>query len=314
MPLRYMARRLVSVIPVVFGITIVAFLIMHLAPGDPAYLIAGPDALAEDIQRVRVQLGLDQPLYIQYWRYISRIVQGDLGTSLRAPRAVMSEVRQRMPRTLELATLAIVIAVVIGIPAGIFSAVKQYSLLDNFAMLFALLGVSMPGFWLGLLLIILFSNYLSILPVSGYGGPVWTLAGLSHAILPATALGLAAASYVTRLTRSSMLEVIRQDYIRTARAKGLRESVVIYRHALRNSLIPVITMLGIQFGYMMAGSIIIETVFSWPGMGRLIVTSIYSRDYPVAQGAVVVMGVIFVGLNLVVDLLYGYLDPRISHE
>ena len=172
----------------------------------------------------------------------------------------------------------------------------------------------MPGFWLGLLLIIFFSNYLAILPVSGYGGSIWTPEGFSYAILPATALGLAAAAYVTRLTRSSMLEVIRQDYVRTARAKGLCERVVVLRHALRNSLIQVITMLGIQFGHMLAGSIIIETVFSWPGMGRLIITSIYSRDYPVAQGAVLVMGMIFVILNLIVDLVYGYLDPRIVHE
>jgi ABC-type dipeptide/oligopeptide/nickel transport system permease component len=311
--LTYVARRLLAVVPVVFGISVIVFLILHLAPGDPAHLIAGSEALPEDIARVREQLGLDQPLHVQYLRYVSRVLQGDLGTSVRAPRAVLTEIQQRMPRTLELAVLAIVIAILIGIPAGVLSAVKQYSWLDNVAMFSALVGVSMPGFWLGLLLIMLFANYLAILPVSGYGGPLWTLQGLSHALLPATALGLAAAAYVTRLTRSSMLEVIRQDYIRTARAKGLRGSVVIFRHALKNSLIPVITMLGVQFGYLMAGSIVIETVFSWPGMGRLIVTSIYSRDYPLAQGAVLVMGLVFVVLNLLVDLLYGYLDPRISH-
>jgi peptide/nickel transport system permease protein len=312
--LRYGAQRFIALVPVVFGITVVVFLILHLAPGDPAHLIAGTEALPEDIQRVRIQLGLDQPLYIQYGRYVSRLLSGDLGMSLRAPRPVMTEILVRMPRTLELATLAITIAILIGIPVGVLSAVKQYSLIDNLAVFSALIGVSVPGFWLGLLMIIFFSNYLGVLPVSGHGGPIWTLNGLSYAILPATALGVAAAGYVTRLTRSSMLEVIRQDYIRTARAKGLKEDVIIFRHALKNSFIPVITMLGVQFGYMMAGSIIIETVFSWPGMGRLIVTSIYSRDYPVAQGAVLVMGLIFVALNLLVDLLYGYLDPRISHS
>lgn len=307
----FIVGRLVSLVPVLFGITLVVFMILHLTPGDPALLLAGPEPDAADVQRIRTQLGLDQPLHVQYFTYLGRLLQGDLGTSLRAPRPVSAELAARLPRTLELAALAMLVALAIGVPIGVLSAVKQYSWLDHVTMLAALSGVSMPGFWLGLLLIILFASQLKLLPVSGYGGPFWTAEGLQYAILPATTLGLGAAAYITRLTRSAMLDVIRQDYIRTARAKGLHERGVLLRHALRNALIPVVTMVGIQFGFLLGGSIIVETVFSWPGMGRLIVTSIFSRDYPVVQGAVLMMGLMFVAINLLVDVIYGLLDPRI---
>jgi peptide/nickel transport system permease protein len=270
---------------------------------------------------------LDQPLYSQYTKFLRRAAQGDLGRSIRTNEPVRFEVMTRFPATAELAVAALILSTLIGVGAGVTSAVRQYSLLDHASMIGALLGASIPVFWLGLMLILVFSVRYPLLPVSGRGAPfgeaVATLLqgdpsmiarALRHLILPAVCLGLSRAAVVARLTRSSMLEVLRQDYVRTARAKGLVERVVVYRHALRNALIPIVTIIGLQFGFLLGGAVIAEVVFSWPGVGRLAVDSILARDYPVVQGCVLLVATIFVLLNLSVDLLYGWLNPRIRYQ
>lgn len=303
---RFIVRRLILAIPVLIGVSIIAFLILHLSPGDPAELLAGDEATQADIQMIREKFGLDQPLTTQYFRFIKGIATGDL-ISMKYEVPVIEIVGKRLKNTLILSSVAIAISVIVGIMAGILSAVHRYSWIDYVATVVALLGVSMPVFWWGLLMILLFSVNLMWLPSGGMGG-------LRHMIMPAIALGTASAGIIARMTRSSMLDVLQQDYITTAVAKGLKQKLVVYRHALRNALIPTVTVIGLQFGYMLAGAVLTESVFSWPGVGRLIVDSIMGRDYPVVQTALLIIALIFVLANLVVDVLYALLDPRIRYN
>lgn len=303
--LMFIFRRILQLIPVLFGVVFVVFLIMQMVPGDPALLIAGEGASKETVEQIRHQLGLDKPFIMQYFSYIGNILQGDFGVSIRSNRPVLDEVLIRLPITIELALCSIVITVVIGMIAGIISATKQYSWTDVSIMIIALLGVSLPSFWFGLMLIFYFSVQIQIFPVSGWG--TWM-----HMVLPALTLGASGAAIVARMTRSSMFDVIRQDYIRTARAKGVKERVVIYKHALRNALIPVITVVGLQFGALLGGTVLVESVFAINGLGRLIVDAIRMRDLPMLQGGVLIASVIFVLVNLIVDILYRYFNKRIE--
>lgn len=303
---KYIIRRLILAIPVLIGVSIIAFMILHLSPGDPAQLLAGEDATQEDIQILRERFGLDQPLPVQYFRFIKGMATGDL-MSMKFNEPVLDIVGKRLKNTLLLSFLAITIAVVVGVVAGILSAVYRYSIIDYISSIAALLGVSMPVFWWGLILILFFSVTLRWLPSGGMGG--W-----KTFILPAVVLGTASAGIIARMTRSSMMDVLRQDYITTARSKGLPHRIIIRRHALRNALIPTVTVIGLQFGYMLAGAVLTESVFAWPGVGRLLVTSIMSRDYPVVQTTLVMVALTFVLVNLGVDILYAYLDPRIRYH
>lgn len=311
--LRYIATRLLSTIPTLVGLSFAVFLILHLTPGDPAIILGGPDATHDDIEAIRRSLLLDRPLIEQYWAFISKAAVGNLGESYRVKRQVAQDIGSKFPYTVELAGAAMVIAIGVGVTAGVISAVKQYSGIDNIITVGALAGVSVPSFWLGLLLLLEFSLNAGWFPASGRGGPLWTIAGLHHVVLPAFTLGIASAASIGRLTRSSMLEVLGHNYITTARAKGLKRTVVLGRHALKNALIPIVTLVSVQFGQLLGGAIIVESVFGWPGIGRLVVTAIWTRDYPVVQGTVLVMGVSFLMISLLVDLLYGYLDPRIRY-
>jgi ABC-type dipeptide/oligopeptide/nickel transport system permease component len=309
--MKYILFRLLIAIPTLLGVSVLAFMIIHLVPGDPARLIAGPEAELEDIARVRQQLGLDDPIYVQYMRFIQNAVRGDFGRSIRTRRPVLVEIKEAFPKSLELVGAGMIVAILVGVITGIVSASRQYSIFDKASMLFAILGISMPSFWFGLMIIILFAGELGWFPVSGRGGAFYTLKGLKYLFMPALTMGLGTAAYLARLTRSSMLETIRADYVRTARTKGLSETKVIYKHALANALIPIVTMTGMLSGYLIGEGVVIETVFSWPGMGRLIVGAIWSRDYPLIQAAILMISATFVLINLVVDLIYTILDPRI---
>ncbi len=302
----YIIRRLLLTVPVVIGVSILIFLIIRLIPGDPAVALAGVQATPEYIEEIRKELHLDRSLPVQYGIFVLKLVQGDLGNSTLTRRPVIVELKERFPRTIELTLIALLIASVVGITAGIISATKRYSLFDNISMLVALFGVAAPVFWLALMLQLLFSVHLGWLPSTGRGT-------FLHFILPSMTLGMASAGLIARITRSSMLEVLRQDFITTARSKGLAEKVIVYKHALKNALIPVVTIMGLQFGILLGGAVLTETVFAWPGVGRLLVDSILARDYPVVQGAVLVLAFSFVLINLVVDLIYAFLDPRISY-
>lgn len=299
-----LVRRLLQLIPVLFGVSIIVFAMLHITPGDPADLIAGMEATKEDVERIRASLRLDQPLYVQYFEFLSRTLSGDFGVSFRTRQPVIDEIGYRYVNTLVLGLVAIGIAILFGLISGIVSAVRAHSFTDNALMVVSLLGVSMPTFFLGFLLIIVFSINLNWLPMSG--NEHWT-----SVILPAVALSASTMAILSRMIRSSMMEVLAQDYIRTARAKGVSERGVVFVHGLRNAMIPAITIAGLEFGYMLGGSVIIESVFAWPGIGRLIVQSILARDFPVVQASVLMLAVTFVVINLVTDLLYGLFNPRI---
>jgi len=301
----FIFRRLVQTIPVIIGVTFVVFFIMQLVPGDPAVLLAGEGASKETIEAIREQLGLNRPLFVQYFEYLFNVFQGDFGISLKNSQPVLDEILVRLPITMELAFFSILITIVLGMAAGIISAIKPYSLTDTSVMLVALLGISLPSFWFGLMMMYLFSVKLHILPVAGWDS-------ILHVILPSLTLGAGGAAIVARMTRSSMLEVIRQDYIRTARAKGLRERVIIYKHGLRNALIPVITVVGLQFGALLGGTVLVESIFAINGLGRLIVDAIRMRDLPMVQGGVLVASLIFVVVNLLVDIFYRVFNKRIE--
>jgi peptide/nickel transport system permease protein len=303
--LLYIFRRLIEIIPVIFGVTLVVFLIMQMVPGDPAVILAGEGASKEAINQLRTELGLNRPLYVQYGEYIMNVFQGDLGQSLKSQQPVIQEIMTRLPITIELAFYSILITIVLGMTAGIISAVRPYSATDISVMIIALLGISLPSFFMGLLSIYLFSVKLQLLPVAGWDS-------MLHIILPAFTLGIGGAAIVARMTRSSMLEVVRQDYIRTARAKGLKGFAIIYKHALRNALIPVITVVGLQFGALLGGTVLIESVFAINGLGRMIVDSIRTRDLPMVQGGVLVASLVFVIVNLFVDVLYRFFNKRIE--
>ncbi len=303
--LAYIARRLVALVAVLVGVSIIIFAILKFVPGDPARLVAGMDASEADVQNIRHQLGLDRPVYIQYLTFVGNALHGNFGRSTRSLQPVSAELKLRLPATIELAVAAMLLATVFGVVLGVIAAVRPYSIWDNLSSFLAISGVSMPTFWLGLMLILIFSVTLRWFPVSGRGG-------LRHLVLPALTLAATSSAIIARQTRSDMLDVLHQDYVRTARAKGLTEQGVIFHHALRNALIPTTTIVGLQFGYLLGGAVITETVFAWPGVGRLLVDGIKFRDFPVVQATVLVLATIFVFVNLGVDLLYMVLDPRIK--
>jgi len=299
----YLLRRLAQSLIVLLGISVVVFVILHLT-GDPTLLLLPPDASAEEIAKFRRAMGFDDPLYLQYWRFLRGALHGDFGNSLRHDEPALALVWQRMPATLELTAVALGVALVLAIPAGIVSAVFRNTALDYVSTVLALVGQAMPTFWLGIMLILVFSVGLHLLPSSGRGGA-------ANLVLPAVTLGLFTTARIMRLTRSGMLEVLGQDYVRTARAKGVGERRVVWKHALKNAGIPIVTIVGLELGTLLGGAVITETIFAWPGVGRLSVQAIYNRDYPLVQASVFVLASIFVLVNLVVDVLYTYLDPRI---
>jgi peptide/nickel transport system permease protein len=332
---RYIIRRFLTIIPVLLGVSVLVFSFIRLIPGDPATAMLGERATAESVARVRQQLGLDRPIHEQYLIYVSRALRGDLGTSVLRQEPVTRELIRRFPATIELSLGAILFALLVGIPSGILSATRRGSWIDSLSMLLALTGVSMPIFWLGLMLSFLFAVLLHWLPTSGrltatvqyqpltnlvlldsllQGNGTLLVDALRHLVLPAVALGTIPMAIIARMTRSAMLETLGQDYIRTAQAKGLRQRTVILRHALRNALLPVITVVGLQVGILLAGAILTETIFAWPGIGRWIVEAIYARDYPIVQGVTLFIASIFVLVNLTVDVLYAFVDPRIHYE
>ncbi len=304
---RYVLRRIGLLVPVVLGVVTVVFLIVHLIPGDPVEIMLGEQARAVDREALRHEMGLDKPIHLQYVAFLKGLVRGDLGHSLHTKQPVLTSIASRLPATIELAAAAMAVALLLAIPLGLLAAYKKDSVVDQGSMLFALLGISMPNFWLGPLLIIVFSLKLGWFPVSGRGS-------LAHVVLPAITLGTAMAAILTRMTRASMLDVIQSDYITTARAKGVRESLVVLKHAFRNALIPVVTIVGLQIGGLLAGSIITETIFAWPGIGRLTIQAINARDYPLVQGCVLIIALGYVLVNFATDLLYGLIDPRIRYE
>jgi peptide/nickel transport system permease protein len=348
---RYIIRRLLSLIPTLLGITLVIFFLLRLIPGDPALAMLGEHAAKENVERIREQLGLNRPLFLdreallrgdyrgffdsQYVRYLGRLIQGDLGNSIHRRIPIAEELKLRFPATVELALVSMIMAVLVGVPAGIASAARRNSLLDGVSMVGSLIGVSMPIFWLGLMEIMLFAVLLDWLPVGGRlghdteleavtrlflvdsivtGNVAALLDTVSHLIMPVLALATIPGAIIARMTRSSMLDVLREDYVRTAVSKGLRERAVLARHALRNALLPVVTIIGLQTGSLLAGAILTETIFAWPGIGKWIYDAILGRDYPVVQGGTLLVALVFVLANLVVDLSYAFLDPRIQYE
>lgn len=310
---RYILRRLFLMVPVLFGVTFIVFFILSLTPGNPAAMILGEGATAENIAALEEEMGLNDPLLLRYARFIGRAVQGDLGTSYRNALPVMPMVLERFPATCLLAVASIFIALLIGIPTGILSAKRQYTALDYSMTVLALIGVSMPVFWLGLLLVMIFSLKLGWLPSQNLDLSS-ALSIIKSLVLPAVTLGAMSAATTMRMTRSSMLEVIRQDYIATARAKGLSERAVTFRHMISNALIPIITAVGLQFGMLLGGSMLTETIFSWPGLGRLMVDSIKAKDIPLVLGSVLFLAIMFSVVNLLVDIIYSFVDPRIKSQ
>ncbi|WP_082235123.1 nickel ABC transporter permease [Halobacillus massiliensis] len=307
-------NRLFQLVLLLIGISFLVFMSMHMAPGNPATIIGGPTATESDLAAIREELGLNKPVLVQYFDYILGVVQGDLGYSFQNNQEVSGAIIERFPQTLNLAIASMFVAVIIGVPAGIISAIRQNSWFDVSSTTVALLGVSIPNFWLGTMLILLFSVELQWLPVGGLSAPFWTLEGMRQLILPAITLGTASAAMIARMSRSAMLEVIRADYIRTAKAKGVKNRVVVWVHALRNAMIPVITVIGMNFGFLLGGTIITEQVFAINGVGRLMIDAIAARDFPVVQGTVLLVATLFVLVNLIVDIVYAFIDPRISYE
>lgn len=305
---KYVIKRLVMLIPVIIGVSFLVFFIMSLTPGDPARTILGETAPQESVDALREELGLNDPLLVQYASYMGKLVRGNLGESYKSGRPVFAEIASRFPATLKLAFWGMIFAVVLSIPIGIISATKQYSLMDSISMILALLGVATPNFWLGLMLIIGFCLKIHWFPTGGAD------AGWRSLVLPVITLGTGCMANITRTTRSSMLEVIRQDYIRTAKAKGVSKNKVIYKHALRNALIPVVTVIGLQFGSLLGGAVLTEAVFAWPGVGTFLVNSIKAKDRPAVLGSVIIFSICFSIVNLIVDLLYAYIDPRIKSK
>jgi peptide/nickel transport system permease protein len=332
---RYILKRLILLVPVLLGVSILAFSLIHLAPGDPARTIAGERASAQTLQEIREKYGLDKPMIVQYWVWLRNVARGDFGRSIVSNQRVTREILDRFSNTVELTFFAMSIAVAVGFFAGVVSASRQYSALDYTTMGIALFGVSMPVFWLGIMLMMVFSVFLQWLPIAGridalipfqritglylldsllsLNGRAF-LSALRHLVLPSVALATIPMATIARVTRSSMLEVLRQDFIRTERAKGLSERAVIYKHAARNALLPVVTVIGLNFGLLLAGAILTETIFGWPGIGRYVVNAVRMRDYPAVQGCVLFFAFTFVMVNLITDLVYALIDPRIKYR
>ncbi|MDC3412278.1 ABC transporter permease [Aquibacillus sp. 3ASR75-11] len=333
--LKYIIRRLAMLIPVLLGVSILAFSLMQLIPGDPARSMLGEKATESQLMQLREEMGLNDPYIVQYGRFLGSVLQGDLGESIKSKEDISVELLNRLPATIELTMFAMILAIVVGILAGVIAAVKQYSWFDNLSMTGALFGVSLPIFWLGLMMIWLFSVKLGILPASGRlsndvelntitnfylldsiltGNWVAFKDVFTHLLMPGVALGTIPMAIIARMTRSSMLEVMKQDYIRTANAKGLARHLIVFRHALKNAFLPVLTVIGLQFGLLLGGAVLTETIFSWPGVGRYVYLAVLGRDYPVVQGAILIIAIIFVLVNLITDILYKYFDPRISYN
>ncbi|SDM18933.1 ABC transporter permease [Sediminibacillus halophilus] len=333
--LKYILRRLVMLIPVLLGVSILTFSLIHLIPGDPARSMLGEKSTESQLEQLREELGLNDPYVVQYGRFVGKILRGDLGESVKSQEEISVEIASRLPATVELTVFAMILAMVVGILAGVIAAVKQYSWFDNLSMSGALFGVSLPIFWLGLMMIWLFSVKLNILPASGRMSndiELHTITNFylldslitgnwaafkdvfSHLLMPGIALGTIPMAIIARMTRSSMLEVMKQDYIRTASAKGLARHLIVFQHALKNAFLPVLTVIGLQFGLLLGGAVLTETIFSWPGIGRYVYLAVMGRDYPVVQSSILIIAVIFVLVNLITDLLYKYFDPRISYD
>jgi len=310
---RYIAIRMLQTVPVLFGVSVVVFIIIHSAPGDPVVNMLGIEATDENVAQIREAYGLNDPLYVQYANWLGGILQGDLGQSLTRERSVTALIASRLPATLFLAVASMLIAVVIAIPAGIISAVRKGSASDYGVTLGALTGISVPNFWLGLILILLLARTYSFFPPGNYVSPTENpLEAIRHVALPAVTVGTAFAALLARQTRSSMLDNLNQEYVKMAKSKGLGSRKIFVRHALKQALLPVITVAGLQFGYLLSATVVVEQVFAWPGMGRLIWSAVQQQDYPTVQGTVLVVATLFVLINLVVDLTYSYLDPRVS--
>ena len=328
----YIVKRLFWAIPTLFGVSLIVFFMVHLAPGDPALALLGDHANKESVEKLREEMGLNKPLYVQYAIFVSKAISGDFGNSFKSKQPVLDEFMERFPATMELALCAMILAVILGIGAGIISAIKRYSIFDYGSMFVALAGVSMPVFWLGLVLIYFSSVSLDILPVSGRLGYEFSIDhvtgfylidsllandvdafwdALKHLFLPAIALGTIPMAIIARMTRSSVIEVMKEDYIRTARAKGCSRFDVVMIHALRNAMMPVITIIGLMLGTLFAGAILTETTFSWPGIGKWIVNAVYQRDFPIIQSSTLIIATMFIAVNLVVDLLYALINPKI---
>ena len=310
---QYIIRRVLLLPVILFGVSVLVFLVLHLVPGNPAQVIAGPDAPPETVAAIEHELGLDRPLPEQYALYLGRVVQGDLGRSLRSRRPVLSDVMDALPNTLQLAVVAAIITPLLAIPLGVIAAARRGTPVDTGLMLVSMLGITLPVFAVALGFMWIFGYQLRLFPISGYGGPIWTPDGLRSVALPALTLAIGAVAQLARLTRSAMLEVLNQDYVRTARAKGLRDGVVLLRHALTNAMLPVVTVIGLQVALLLSGAVVTETVFAWPGVGRLAVFAIQARDFPLVQGTVLIIAATFVLVNLAVDVLYAYVDPRIHY-
>ena len=309
---KYLLRKLMLLIPVLFIVSVLISSLIYMSPGDPVRVMLGLRANEEAVEKIRAELGLDKPIYIRYLTWLGNTLRGDLGRSLQRNERVIGMIRERLPASLELGAFAVLVTIVLAIPAGVVSATRVNTWVDNLLSFCSLFWVSMPGFWVAIISLLLFSMTLEIFPISGRGGPPWTLAGLSHLILPGLILGFRQVAVIMRLIRASMLEILSADYTRTARSKGLAEWIVIYRHALRNALIPTVTIFGLQIPEFLSLSVIIETVFAWPGTGRLLVDAVLKRDYTLVQGIVLVYAVVVILMNLLVDLLYAYIDPRIK--
>ncbi|MGH6769299.1 MAG: ABC transporter permease [Xanthobacteraceae bacterium] len=333
--LAYVTRRVAGTIPVIILISLLVFMLVQAAPGDPADLLLSDEATPEDVAEARERWGLDQPVWIQYWKFLTAALQGDLGTSFRYAEPVLTMIAERLPATIELAVVSIIIAVIVAVPLGVWAGARPNSWIDNLGSLVGLFGISMPNFWFGIMLILIVSGILNLLPSSGRdtygiaGDPItgfylldsvikgnwrglWD--GLAHITMPAIALGTNMMGILMRVTRSSVMEVMHEDYVTTARAKGVSERVVLWRHAVRNALIPIVTVVGLELGTLLSGSIIVETVFSWPGSGQLLITAITSRDYPLITGTVLTYTMAFVIINFTIDILYAAIDPRIRFD
>ncbi len=303
----YIGKRMLQAVPVIIFVTIISFSLIHFAPGDPALIRAGEDASAEQVERIREAMGLNKPVHQQYFDWVTGMFRGDLGRSLQDGRPVFPTLIRRLPATMMLVFVSFLVSIGVGIPIGVFSAVRRNTLADAIARIFALLGLSMPNFWMGLMLILIFAYHLRLIPASGAGTPL-------HLIMPGISLGLPSAALITRLTRSSLLEVFNQDYIRTAHSKGLSKRVIVYKHALKNAMLPVVTIIGLQIGYRLGGSVIIESVFAYPGIGRFAYRRMLARDYPMIMGNLLIFSFTFILINLLTDIIYGFLNPKIRYD
>jgi peptide/nickel transport system permease protein len=311
---KHLLRRLILLVPVLLIVSLLISSLIYFSPGDPVRVMLGLRANEEAVANIRAELGLDKPYYIRYLNWLKNTVQGNLGRSLQRNEPVLDLILEHLPATLELTLFAVAVAVLLAIPAGVISATRANTWIDNFISLGSLFWISMPGFWVAMIAVLLLSLHFGLLPISGRGGPIWTLEGMRYLLLPGLILGIRQVAIISRLVRAGMLEALGEDYVQTARSKGLAESIVVYKHALRNAMIPTVTIFGLQIPEMLSLSVIIETVFAWPGMGRMLVDAVLKRDYTLVQGTVLLYALIVVIINLIVDLLYASIDPRIRRQ